>query len=131
MTLSMIQMGQIALNKPLYYMEPKIYDEPLYRNQYYFTSQMLIAPITKKKNSVMNRVVQKLYIPNGTWYDYFTGKKYNGGKYYTSFYKDEDYPVFCTAWCSLLAASVVNQVTLGHQQSVMPSRHCQTAVSLA
>lgn len=83
--------------KPLYYMEPKIYDEPLYRNQYYFTSQMLIAPITKKKNSVMNRVVQKLYIPNGTWYDYFTGKKYNGGKYYTSFYKDEDYPVFCTA----------------------------------
>ena len=81
--------------QPLYYKYPKIYDEPTYKNQYFFGSGMLVCPITKKKNIVMNRVVQRLFIPEGNWYELSTGKKYIGNKYYMSFYKDEDYPVFC------------------------------------
>ena len=42
----------------------------------------------------MNRVVQRVFIPNGIWYEYVSGKKYLGNKYYTGFYKDEDYPIF-------------------------------------
>ncbi len=81
--------------QPLYYKYPKIYDEPLYKNQYFFGSKMLVCPITKKKNVVMNRVVQRMFIPEGVWYELESGKKYLGNKYYMSFYKDEDYPVFC------------------------------------
>lgn len=81
--------------QPLYYKYPKIYDEPLYKNQYFFGSQMLVCPITKKKNMIMNRVVQRMFIPEGIWYEFESGKKYLGNKYYMSFYKDEDYPVFC------------------------------------
>ena len=81
--------------QPLYYKYPKIYDEPLYKNQYFFGSQMLVCPITKKKNIIMNRVVQRLFIPEGVWYEFESGKKYLGNKYYMSFYRDEDYPVFC------------------------------------
>lgn len=83
------------LIQPLYYSYPKIYDEPKYRNQYFLGTQMLVIPITKTKNTVMNRVVQKMFIPKGVWYDFLTGRKYPGNKYYMSFYKDEDYPVFC------------------------------------
>lgn len=83
------------LIQPLYYSYPKIYDEPKYRNQYFLGTQMLVVPITKTKNAIMNRVVQNMFIPNGVWYDFLTGKKYPGNKYYMSFYKDEDYPVFC------------------------------------
>ena len=83
------------LVQPLYYSYPKIYDEPRYRNQYFLGTQMLVVPITKTKNVVMNRVVQRIFMPKGIWYDFLTGKKYPGNKYYTSFYKDEDYPVFC------------------------------------
>lgn len=83
------------LIQPLYYKYPKIYDEPLYKNQYFFGSQMLVCPITKKKNTVMNRVVQRMFIPEGVWYEFESGKKYIGNKYYMSFYRDEDYPVFC------------------------------------
>ena len=36
-----------------------------------------------------------MFIPEGTWYELESGKKYPGNKYYMSFYKDEDYPVFC------------------------------------
>lgn len=83
------------LIQPLYYKYPKIYDEPAYANQYFFGSQMLVCPITKKKNQIMDRVVQRLFIPEGVWYELDSGKKYLGNKYYMSFYKDEDYPVFC------------------------------------
>lgn len=83
------------LIQPLYYKYPKIYDEPLYKNQYFFGSNMLICPITKKKNPLMNRVVHRLFIPEGVWYELESGKKYLGNKYYMNFYKDEDYPAFC------------------------------------
>ena len=35
-----------------------------------------------------------IYMPDGIWYDFFTGKKFPGGKNYVSFFKDQDYPVF-------------------------------------
>ena len=82
------------LIQPLYYKYPKIYDEPNYKSQYFFGSEMLVCPIIKKKNTVMNRVVQRMFIPEGVWYELESGKKYPGNKYYMSFYKDEDYPVF-------------------------------------
>ena len=81
--------------QPMYYQYPKVYDDPVFSHQYFFGSQMLVCPILKKKNPVMNRVVQKVFVPEGTWYDFRSGKKYNGNKYYLNFYKDEDYPVFC------------------------------------
>ena len=42
----------------------------------------------------MNRTVQRIFLPNGIWYDFKTGKKFMGGKRYVTFYEDEDYPVF-------------------------------------
>ena len=84
----------VPLIQPLYYKYPKIYDEPNYVNQYFFGSKIMISPIVKRKNVEMNRVVQRLFIPSGLWYDYSTGKKFIGNKYYMNFYKDEDYPIF-------------------------------------
>ena len=84
----------VPIIQPLYYKYPKIYDEPNYVNQYFFGSKIMISPITKRKNPEMNRVVQNIFIPNGIWYDYSSGKKFVGNKYYRGFYKDEDYPIF-------------------------------------
>jgi len=42
----------------------------------------------------MDRVIHKVYLPEGVWYDFKTGKKFPGGRSYVSFFKDEDYPVF-------------------------------------
>ena len=84
----------VPLIQPLYYKYPKIYDEPNYVNQYFFGSKIMISPIVKRKNIEMNRVVQRIFIPNGVWYDYSSGKKFTGNKYYMNFYKSEDYPIF-------------------------------------
>ena len=82
------------LIQPLYYKYPETYDEPLYKNEYYFGSELFISPITTPKDSIMNRVVHRIFLPNGVWYDFKTGKKFTGGRRYVTFYKDEDYPVF-------------------------------------
>ena len=87
----------LPLIQPLYYSYPEIYDEPTYKNEYFFGSGLLVAPITKKRDEIINRVIQRIYIPKGMWYDFKTGKKFPGNKRYIAFFKDEDYPVFAKA----------------------------------
>ena len=84
----------LPLVQPLYYRYPEIYDEPLYRTEYYFGTSLFVAPITTKRDRLMERTIQKIFLPEGTWYDFTTGKRYTGGRRYTTFYKQEDYPVF-------------------------------------
>lgn len=73
------------------------YDDALYKNQYYFGSQLLVCPILTKMDPVMNRTIHRFFIPEGVWYDFISGKKFPGNKKYVSFYKEEDYPVFAHA----------------------------------
>ncbi|MBR4618289.1 MAG: DUF5110 domain-containing protein [Bacilli bacterium] len=87
----------IPIIQPFYYNYPWCYDDELYKNQFYFGSQLLVCPILTKKDSVMNRTIHRFYMPDGIWYDFFTGKKFPGGKKYVSFFREEDYPVFATA----------------------------------
>ena len=87
----------ISLIRPLYYEYPSIYDNPIYINEYYLGSSILIAPIVKRNDPLINRAIQKFFLPEGTWYDFKTGKKFIGNKKYVSFYKIEDYPVFVKA----------------------------------
>ena len=84
----------LPLVQPLYYRYPEIYDEPDYKSEYYFGSSLFVAPITTKRDALMDRTILKLFLPDGIWYDFTTGKRYIGGRRYTSFYKQEDYPVF-------------------------------------
>ena len=86
-----------TLIQPFYYNYMWTYDDTLYRNQYYFGSQLLVCPILDKRDSTMNRTIHRFYIPDGIWYDFVTGKKFPGNKKYVSFFKDEDYPVFAHA----------------------------------
>ena len=87
----------ISLIRPLYFEYQNIYDNPNYINEYYFGSSMLISPIIKELDPLINRTIQRFFIPNGIWYDFKTGKKFVGNKKYVSFYKIEDYPVFVKA----------------------------------
>ena len=79
---------------PLYYKKTEFYDDILYSTEYFFGEELFIAPIIKPKDEVMNREVHRFYLPEGTWYDFVTGKKFPGDKVYTNFFRDEDYPVF-------------------------------------
>lgn len=97
--------------QPLYYKYPETYDEPLYKNEYFFGSELFVSPITDPKDKIMNRVVQRVFLPNGMWYDFKTGKKFPGGKRYVTFYKDEDYPVYARSG-SIIPMAILDEENL-------------------
>ena len=86
-----------TLIKPLYYQNIDLFDNPFYVNEYYFGRSFMISPIVTPVDEVINRTIQKYYIPEGVWYDFKTGKRYLGDHKYVSFYKIEDYPIFVSA----------------------------------
>ncbi len=83
--------------QPLYYLYPKFYDDEVYRNEYFFGRQLFVTPVLNKKDLVMNRTIHHFFLPDGIWYDLFTGQKYIGKHKYIAFYREEDYPVFAKA----------------------------------
>ena len=86
-----------CLIKPLYYTKTELYDDPIYVNQYSFGEQFMISPIINETDPIINRTIQKFYMPEGVWYDFKNGKRFLGDHKYISFYKIEDYPIFVKA----------------------------------
>ena len=80
--------------QPFYYYKPEVIDDNLYKIEYFFGSELFVSPIIDKKNPIMNRTIHRFLLPEGVWYEFTTGKRYNGNKKYVSFYKEEDYPIF-------------------------------------
>ena len=80
--------------QPFYYYKPEVIDDKLYRIEYFFGSELFVSPIIDKKNPIMNRTIHRFFLPDGVWYEFTTGKRYNGNRKYISFYKEEDYPIF-------------------------------------
>ena len=82
------------LIQPFYYYNIKLYDDPNYVNQYYFGDSFMISPIINPLDEVFNRTIQKIFMPDGVWYDFKTSKKFVGNHKYISFYTIDDYPIF-------------------------------------
>lgn len=110
----------IPIIKPLYYKTPKMYDDNMYRNEYYFGSEIFVAPIINKKDNDMNRVIHRFYLPEGIWYEFFSGKKFIGGRRYLYFVKDEDYPVFVKAGGIVpLSNNSLNDINVPQNMEIM------------
>ena len=86
-----------CLIKPLYYNNIGLYDDPIYVNQYMFGDEIMISPIITATDPIINRTIQRMYMPDGVWYDFKNGKRFLGNHKYISFYRIEDYPIFVKA----------------------------------
>ena len=82
----------LALIEPMYYGwadEEEAYQCP---NQYLFGGQMIVAPVTIKSEAEgMSRT--EVWLPQGTWTDFFTGEEYAGGRKITLVRWLEEMPV--------------------------------------
>lgn len=85
------------LVEPLYYELP--FDEEAYRlrNEYFFGSELLVNPVTAEndRNTRLGKV--KTLLPEGVWYDVFTGLRYRGGRTMFMFRPLETIPVLAKA----------------------------------
>ena len=78
---------------PMYYLEPE--REEAYRvpNNYYFGSELMVSPITEKIDTKTQLGKAKTWLPSGVWYDFFNGRKYEGGRMVQLFRGIEEIPV--------------------------------------
>ncbi|WP_311678289.1 glycoside hydrolase family 31 protein [Sneathia vaginalis] len=70
----------IPLIRPMYYEYPENKESYKVKNQYYFGSELLICPITKKINEESEMAEFKAWLPKGNWYDLQIGLKYSGNR---------------------------------------------------
>lgn len=85
-----------------YQNDPNVYH---ISNEYLFGPDMLVCPVTTK--GAKSRVV---YLPKGTWYNYWTGKKYIGKQYLTVPTPLMQMPIFIKAGSIIPRQKVMNYV---------------------
>ena len=79
--------------EPLYYSYPfkkEAYEMP---NEYFFGNQLLVNPITSKNDYEVQAGCVTTWLPEGTWFDIFTGMVYNGGRVLKMYRTLETIPV--------------------------------------
>ncbi|MBO9657396.1 MAG: DUF5110 domain-containing protein, partial [Chitinophagaceae bacterium] len=69
-------------------------DENVYQigDQYLFGDNMLVCPVTTK-----GAQTRTIYLPEGEWFDFWTGKKYAGKKYFNIVTPLDTLPIFVKA----------------------------------
>ena len=85
------------LVKPVYWKEPNNWSAYEVKNEYYFGTEMLVSPITQPadKESCMGAV--RTWLPEGSWFDFFEGIVYKGGRMLTLHRSLDDIPVLVKA----------------------------------
>ncbi|QDH78888.1 DUF5110 domain-containing protein [Echinicola soli] len=58
-------------------------------DQYYFGDHMIVCPVLTKEAQT-----RTVYLPEGTWYDYWDGTKYEGKRYYNIVTPLDELPIF-------------------------------------
>ncbi|WP_299190339.1 TIM-barrel domain-containing protein [uncultured Aquimarina sp.] len=83
----------VPLMRPLFFEDAEAKELQTVSNTYLWGDSFLVSPIVK------SGVVSKdVYFPKGSnWYDFYTGKKYEGGRYITIKTEEDHIPVFVKA----------------------------------
>ena len=63
----------MPLIEPMYYEYPESAEAYEVKNQYFFGSQLMAAPVTTPRIKGLNVAKTKVWFPEGIWYDIYTG----------------------------------------------------------
>lgn len=83
----------LALCEPMYYQYPEEKDAYEVKNQYFFGSELMVAPITTKLNKKTNLSSVDVWLPEGRWTDIYTGAIYQGNQRIRMYRGIESIPV--------------------------------------
>jgi hypothetical protein len=83
--------------EPMYYQHPG--EESAYHcpNQYYLGSEIVAAPYTSPRDPDTRLSRQPLWLPDGDWFDLFSGEHYAGGRWHVCYGKLDEVPVLARA----------------------------------
>ena len=89
----------IPLIVPMYYTHPKCSDAYEVKNQYWFGSELVVAPITEHTDAVTGLSSADAWLPKGEWFDFFDGLHYSSrrGRKIKLFRSLDKYPILAKA----------------------------------
>lgn len=85
------------LIQPMYYQFPNNAEAYEVDNQYYFGSELIVAPITEKLDLSLNLAKVKVWLPEGNYIDFFQGIVYEGNRYMELYRGLDTLPVLAKA----------------------------------
>ncbi len=97
----------LSLCRPLYYDWPDCPEAYLFRNEYMFGDNMLVAPITAPMEGSFSTL--DIWLPRGTWLEVGTGTMLQGGQTLTRRFMIDEYPIY------VRAGSIIPQYADCHQ----------------
>lgn len=86
-----------AFIEPLYYNFPNNLQAYEYKNQYMFGSELLVTPVVHPTNKKYKFAKENIWLPEGIWYDFQTGYRYEGDTELSIFRKVDEIGVFAKA----------------------------------
>ena len=87
----------VAFLRPLYYDWPEESAAYTSKNEYVFGDQMLAAPVTTRADKVSGLATEKVWLPNGEWIEWQTGKHFTGPTSVDRAFSIEQIPVYVRA----------------------------------
>jgi hypothetical protein len=82
----------ISICHPLYYEYPDNQQAYDFKNEYFFGDDMIVIPVTSPEKE--NFASVKVWLPDGEWYEWFTGTSLKGGNTYERKFLLNEIPVF-------------------------------------
>ncbi|MCR4885644.1 MAG: DUF5110 domain-containing protein, partial [Clostridiales bacterium] len=86
-----------ALVRPLYYGWPEEQEAYRFPNQFLFGPSLMICPITEPIDPGLGLACAAAWLPEGCWFDFFTGQPYTGNRILRLWRRLDEYPALAPA----------------------------------
>jgi hypothetical protein len=83
--------------RPMYHLHPEQEAAYYCPNQYYFGSELLAAPYTSPRDPDTRLSLRPLWLPEGDWFDFWSGEHYAGGRWHCCYGDLDEIPVLARA----------------------------------
>ena len=87
----------LPLVEPMYYEYPEAPEAYEVKNQYFFGDQLMVAAVTTPRVKGLNVAKTAVWLPDGVWYDLYTGLRYEGGRMVDMYRTLDSIPVLAKA----------------------------------
>ncbi|MFT4052076.1 TIM-barrel domain-containing protein [Microbacterium sp.] len=97
----------VAVVRPMYHEAPAVDAAYSVPNQYLLGEHLLVAPVTTPADPEAGLASARAWLPEGAWFDVFTGRRYDGGTHVTLHRSLERTPVLARAGAVLPLADAL------------------------
>ena len=87
----------LSILRPMYYEHPEQEEAYSQQYQYYFGEDMIVAPVADSLSAEDQLAERELWLPEGEWFEWFTGTMMKGGQTLSRKYALHEVPVYVKA----------------------------------